>query len=208
MYTGITQGVFEVVAVEHQQDLLAYQVQLSAPLLQHLHVGASVSIDGVCQTVVAIEDDRVTFHAIANTLNLTTLKKVLEGSRVSVERSLRYGDEIGGHEMAGHVVGTARVVAMDRHEHSLSLVLRCPEAWLKYILPKGFIGVDGSSLTVAEVDEAESTFTIHLIPETLRLTHFADKDLGDEVNIELDHKTQAIVTTVERLLAHGGHLKA
>ena len=118
---------------------------------------------------------------------------------MSIERSLCYGDEIGGHEVAGHVIGTARIVAVTLAENNFSLTIACPDAWMKFIFPKGFIAVDGSSLTVGDVD-SRGTFTLHLIPETLRLTNFAHKRVGDLVNIELEHRTQTIVTTVERVL--------
>lgn len=199
MYSGITAGLFEVVFLEKRPGFMAYTVRLNAKLSLSLTLGASVAIDGVCQTVVALNGDDVTFHAIQATLDCTTLDTLSVGRWVSVERSLRYGDEMGGHEVAGHVLGTAKIVARELAGESLTLTLECPSTWMKFILPKGFIAVDGSSLTVGEVDSL-GTFKLHLIPETLRLTNFFNKKVGDRVNIELDHRTQAIVTTVERVL--------
>ncbi len=200
MYSGITSGLFDVVFVEKRKDLIVYAVRLSSSLLKDLKIGASVSVDGVCQTVVSIDAEEVTFHAIGETLACTTLCDLYVGRRVSIERSLRYGDEMGGHEVAGHVIGTARIASIDITNETRTLKLACPAEWMKFILPKGFIAIDGSSLTVGEVFP-DGGFTIHLIPETLRLTNFSDKCVGDEVNIELDHRTQAIVMTVERVLA-------
>jgi len=200
MYSGITRGLFEVTHVEKKPGLTTYTVRLNAELLRNLEVGASVSIDGVCQTVVAINNDCLTFNAIQDTLDRTTLRDLYQGRRVSAERSLRYGDEVGGHEVAGHVIGTAVITEIKPTENNLSMTLRCPKEWMKYILTKGFIAVDGSSLTVGHVDPA-GAFALHLIPETLRLTNFGNKKVGDLVNIELDHRTQAIVATVERVLA-------
>lgn len=199
MYSGITCGLFDVVQVEKKPGLMSYAVRLNAKLLDNLNVGASVSIDGACQTVVSIIDEDVTFNAIQETLNRTTLGQLKPGSRVSVERSLRYGDEVGGHEVAGHVIGTAKVIDVISTENNLEITLQCPSEWMKFIFTKGFIAVDGSSLTVGDVDP-KGTVTLHLIPETLRLTNFGNKRVGDLVNIELDHKTQTIVTTVERVL--------
>ena len=201
MYSGITCGLFDVVYVDKKPGLMIYTVRLNAKLLHNLTIGASVSIDGVCQTVVAIKEYDVTFNAIQDTLDRTTLGQLHPGAQVNVERSLGYGDEVGGHEVAGHIIGTARVMEVILTEHNLSLTLQCPAEWIKFIFTKGFIAVDGSSLTVGDVDPRGS-FTLHLIPETLRVTKFRTKRVGDLVNIELDQKTQTIVATVERVLSN------
>jgi riboflavin synthase len=199
MYTGITRGTFEVTRVERKPGLLSYEVELSDELAEGLAPGASVSIDGVCQTVVSVSGNRVRFDAIQETLDLTTLDSLEVGARVAVERSSRVGDEIGGHDVAGHVIGTGEV-AWIRHEGDVcDLCIRVPKEWMKFIFLKGFIAVDGSSMTVGEVDP-EGSFELHLIPETLRLTNLGEKPAGSHVNIELDARTVAIVETVERVL--------
>jgi riboflavin synthase len=200
MYSGITCGLFEATQVDKKAGLITYSIKLNHDLINGLEIGASVAIDGVCQTVVSIVNNDVTFDAMAETLERTTLNDLYVGRKVSVEKSLRFGDVVGGHEVAGHVIGTAEIINRQPSENNLSLVLRCPKEWLKYILIKGFIAVDGSSLTIGETDAQAGTFVIHLIPETLRVTNFGNKHIGDRVNIELDFKTQAIVDTVERVL--------
>ena len=200
MYSGITQGLFNVSRVEKQPGIINYAVTLNDKLLEGLMVGGSVNIDGVCQTINKINGLEVNFTAMAETLRLTTLNDLFPGRQVSVERSIRYGDEIGGHEIAGHVTGMATVSHRKTSENNLSLTLNCPREWMKCILYKGFVAVDGSSLTVGNVDPA-GFFDIHLIPETLRLTNFGNKQTGDRVNVELDRTTQTIVQTVERVLA-------
>lgn len=200
MYSGITAGLFAVTHVEKKPGLMTYSVRLNDALLENLQIGASVSIDGVCQTVVSIIDGAVTFNAIQDTLDRTTLPQLQIGSFVSVERSLGYGDEIGGHEVAGHVMGTGKVSAVTQTANNLDLTIQCAPEWIKCIFPKGYIAVDGSSLTVDQVDPSGS-FTLHIIPETIRLTNFGNKRVGDLVNIELDQRTQAIVATVERVLS-------
>jgi riboflavin synthase len=199
MYTGITRGTFPVVRVERATDLLRYAVELDDPLVQGLEPGASVSIDGVCQTVTAVAGQVVSFDAVAETLDRTTLGELAEGARVSVERSYRIGDELGGHELAGHVIGTGTVEEVREAGATRSLRIAVPSGLMKYILHKGFIGVDGSSLTVGETF-ARGAFELHLIPETLRLTNLGRKRVGDRVNLELDARTVAIVDTVERVL--------
>jgi len=205
MFTGITRGTFPVVHVEREPSLLRFAVDLGE-YARGLELGASVSIDGVCQTVVALEGDVVRFDAIQETLDKTTLDTLVVGRRVSVERSARVGDEIGGHDVSGHVTGTGRVAHVRHEGHDVSLTIEIPRAWTKYVLPKGFVAIDGSSLTVGEVveDGEVGRFSLYLIPETLRLTNLGDKRVGDRVNVELDPRTVAIVATVERVLAARG----
>jgi riboflavin synthase len=200
MYSGITRGLFPVVALEEQPGVARFTVELSAELAEGAELGASVSIDGVCLTVVAREGCRLSFEAIDETRRLTTLGELAVGRKVSVERSSKLGDEMGGHDVYGHVVGTGTVLARNELGAQLDLTLGVPRSWMKYILHKGFIGLDGSSLTVGEVDAAGS-FTVHLIPETQRLTGLGAKRVGDRINVELDPRTVAIVDTVERVLA-------
>ena len=202
MYSGITQGLYEVVALKKDQDLLSYTVLLSTELARHLKPGDSVSVDGVCQTVVSLEKkNRVMFQAIQETLEKTTLHELHLGSYVSIERSLRWGDEIGGHEVSGHIFGTGIIHQKIVDNHHVTIVIQCDPSWMKYIISKGFIAVDGSSLTVGQTYPEQGLFYLHIIPETLRLTRFADKNINDSVNIEFDHKTKTIVDTVERMLS-------
>lgn len=200
MFAGITQGVYEVTDLTRQTGLLTYTVNLTQALCDNLQSGDSISVDGVCQTVVHIDGTHVSFQAIQETLDKTTLNDLILGSKVSIERSVCVGDEIGGHEISGHVVGTAIIAERTTELHSLTLVIQCQPAWMKYILPKGYIAVDGSSLTIGETKPAQGMFYLHLIPETLKLTRLGEKNLQDKVNIEFDHKTKTIVDTVERIL--------
>lgn len=206
MYTGITRGVFPVVALSERAGAARICVELSDELAQGVTLGASISIDGVCLTVVAYEGRRISFEVIDETRTLTTLGELAVGRSVSVERSARYGDELGGHDVYGHVIGTGTVLARDQRGAQLDLTIGVPAGWMKYILHKGFVALDGSSLTVGDVvaakgGESAGRFDVHLIPETQRLTNFAHKRVGDRLNVELDPRTVAIVDTVERVLA-------
>jgi riboflavin synthase len=203
MYSGITRGLFPVVELERHEGVTRFTVELSPELSREVELGASIGLDGVCLTVVAFEGTCISFEAIAETLSRSTLGSLAVGRKLSVERSVRYGDELGGHDVFGHVVGTALVVARQQLGGQLDLTLEVPREWLKYILPKGFVALDGSSLTVGEVDPA-GRFTVHLIPETQRLTNFSNKQVGDRINVELDARTVAIVDTVERVLVERG----
>ncbi|MFT3923119.1 MAG: riboflavin synthase subunit alpha [Myxococcales bacterium] len=202
MYSGITRGLFPVVHVEKRSGVTRFDVELSAALAQGAELGASIAIDGVCCTVMALTGQRVGFEAMAETLSLTTLDELSVGRRVSVERSCRVGDELGGHDVFGHIIGTGRVMAKAFVGEQLDLSIGVPAAWMKYVSAKGFVALDGSSLTVGEV--RADGFDVHLIPETQRLTNFANKEVGQRVNVELDPRTVAIVDTVERVLKERG----
>jgi riboflavin synthase len=201
MYTGIVQACVPVVRVESRPGLKTYAVELPEDLLVRLELGASVSIDGVCQTVVRRDGPRVTFDAMEETLRKTTIGQIAEGRRVNVERSAATGDEIGGHALAGHVMGTADIVEVRRSENNRAMAFRVPAPWMKYIFAQGFIALDGASLTIVDVDQASASFRVSFIPETLKRTTFGFKGEGDRVNVEIDSRTQIIVDTVERVLA-------
>lgn len=202
MFTGITRGTFPVVDTQRSGTALSYTVELSPGLVAGLEIGASVAIDGVCQTVVQLDGQQVRFDAIEETLRLTTLNELQEGTAVNVERSFRVGDEVGGHEVSGHIVGTGNIARIHQQDGTYDVSVVVNASWMKYIMPKGFIAIDGSSLTVGTTSktDAAGSFTLHLIPETLRLTKLGSKQVGDRVNVELDSRTVAIVDTVERVL--------
>jgi riboflavin synthase len=167
-----------------------------------LEVGASVSVDGVCQTVAALDGTLATFQAVSETLRLTTLDEVRVGRRVSVERAARVGDEVGGHEVSGHVMGQGTVVGVVRQPLRHEVVVAVPQEWRKYLMKKGFVAIDGSSLTVADVAHSADAvlLSVHLVPETVRITNLGSLQVGERVNVEIDAGTLAVVETVERVL--------
>jgi riboflavin synthase len=198
MYTGIVQGAFPVRWVNRRERALTYAVELPEALRQGLELGRSVSIDGVCQTVAGLEGSLVTFDAHQETLRVTTLEALNPGVLVHVERSRRADEENGGHVISGHVDGTAEVIAVVASAENHALSLRAPRELGKYIFNKGFLAVHGASLTVNDWVEDAGTFSVHLIPETLRLTTFGQKQPGDRLNLEIDRMTQVMVDTIER----------
>jgi len=201
MFTGIVQGTFPIQQVKQTPGGLRFSVALDETISSGLQQGASVAIDGVCLTVVEFTPKSVSFDVIKETLTRTTLKFIKEGSLVNVERSAKIGDEIGGHLLSGHIFGTATIHAIDRTDGKYAVNLKCPPQWTKYLLPKGYVALDGASLTLVDIDQAEGLFSVHLIPETLQKTTFGIKKEGAFVNVELDSQTQAIVDTIERLYA-------
>lgn len=202
MFSGIVKAMVEISWVSHTPSLTRYRIQLPPPMLAGLETGASIAVNGVCQTVVSIENQTVSFDAIQDTLKLTNIPHFVAGQKVNVERSLRMGDEIGGHLLSGHIIGTARITNMQAPTPEQRIFeLSCDPKWMRYILHKGYIALNGVSLTVGEVFPERGAFAINLIPETLRLTTFGTAAEGDLINVEIDSQTQAIVETVERVLA-------
>jgi riboflavin synthase len=196
MFTGIVQGTGCIQSVSGD-SVVTIDVQI--PSTEGLEIGASVSIDGVCLTATSISDT-VTFDVIPETLDRTTLGSLSSGSNVNVERALKFGDELGGHLLSGHIMGTAEIVAVENQDYTI----QCPSEMAEYIQEKGYIAVDGISLTVGKTS-GEGGFDVHIIPETLRLTTLGSKGVGDQVNIEIDAMTQAVVETTKRLMESRGN---
>ncbi|NUU67790.1 riboflavin synthase subunit alpha [Enterobacteriaceae bacterium BIT-l23] len=200
MFTGIVQGTGRVVSIEDKDNFRTHVVELPEALLPGLETGASVANNGCCLTVTAINGAQISFDLMKETLRLTNLGQLQVGDKVNLERAAKFGDEIGGHLMSGHIITTAEIVKVLTSENNRQVWFKPQDRTLmKYILHKGFIGIDGISLTVGEV--TSSRFCVHLIPETLQRTTLGAKKLGDSINIEIDPQTQAIVDTVERVMA-------
>ncbi|MFJ5158408.1 riboflavin synthase subunit alpha [Pantoea sp. NPDC088449] len=200
MFTGIVQGTAEIVAIEEKELFRTHTVRLPANLLPGLALGASVAHNGCCLTVTEIKGDLVSFDLIKETLRITNLGELSAGDVVNIERAAKFSDEIGGHLMSGHIMTTAEICKIIQSENNREIWFKLQDAsQIKYILHKGFVGIDGISLTVGDV--TKSKFCVHLIPETLERTTLGAKRLGQKVNIEIDPHTQAIVDTVERVLA-------
>ena len=197
MFTGIVAGMGRVESIEGD-ELVRLVINFSTVSTEGLEIGASVSVNGVCLTAVELTGSTVAFDVIAETLNLTTLGTLAEGNWVNLERALKVGDEIGGHLLSGHIMGTGEIIVREETNENTNLVIDCPADIMRFIQPKGYIAIDGISLTVGRVEE--NTFSLHIIPETLRLTTLGVKGLGSDVNLEVDSMTQTIVATVERMM--------
>lgn len=195
MYTGIVAGTAPILDIIEGDSIRTFSVDLSG-FDEGLVTGASVSLDGVCMTVVRIDSERVDFDAISETLERTTLADRSSGDLLNVERSMRLGDELGGHILSGHVMATAEILEFGMVGEGKYLRISIPDGCGPFILEKGFIAIDGMSLTVGKCDER--SFSLHIIPETLRITTIGRKIVGDRVNIEIDSRTQAVVETMLR----------
>lgn len=197
MFTGIIQGVATVGAIEDRPGLRAFDLAFPAGFGDGLVVGASVSVDGVCLTATRVASrDRARFDIMEKSLDLTTLGRCVEGARVNVERAACVGTEIGGHPLSGHVDFQAPVLAVRQKENNHVLRIGVPSAYRPYVFTRGYIAVNGASLTVARVDRRAGWFEVWLIPETRRATVFEEKAVGDRLNVEIDRGTQIMVDTV------------
>lgn len=206
MYTGIVQGLEKVVEIRKGNGFVTIIVSDQQGFFADVFIGASVAVNGVCLTVTTIDREQQQIHFdISNvTLELTTLKSLKVGDEVNIERSAKVGAENGGHNLYGHIEGTAQVTQIERRGETLHINLQIPAGNIKYFFLKGFIGLNGCSLTVNHVDRVKSEISIDLIPETLRLTTWKSVQVGDEVNYEIDQMTRTLVDTLENIhLAKG-----
>ena len=200
MFTGIVQGTAQIKAITEAANFRTHVVEMPQEMLKGLQIGASVAHNGVCLTVTKIQDNLVSFDLMQETLKITNLGGLQVGDFVNIERAMQMGTEIGGHILSGHVYCTADIVKRLPSENNLQIWFQLPnQDMMKYVLTKGFIAVDGISLTIGEV--REQSFCVNLIPETIHRTLIGKKNVGEKVNIEIDPQTQAIVDTVERYLA-------
>ena len=195
MFTGIIAGVGYVTEATLSKEILRLGINTTQG--QGLIIGASVAVDGVCLTAVKQEDDVVFFDVISETLSKTTLGSLKKDSKVHIERSLKLGDELGGHLVSGHVHGVGRVTSLQTSPWVMSIEVS-PQL-SKYIFEKGFISLAGASLTVVSV--RDHVFSVALIPETLKVTKFKEAQLGDLFNVEVDQSTRTIVDQVEAAVA-------
>jgi riboflavin synthase len=194
VFTGLVQGVGEVIAITKGQD--SALITFASDLAADLAVGDSISINGVCLTATAVKENSFTADVMVQTLKLTTLGSLVSGSKVNTELATRADARLGGHIVQGHVDGVAKVVASEPGDKWQRFVVQIPESLRRYVVNQGSICVDGVSLTVGEIEDQASQVTLWLIPETLAKTTLGQRKAGDFVNIEVD----VLAKYVERLV--------
>jgi riboflavin synthase len=201
MFTGIVQTRARITEIRDEVDFRRLTIQPGAEHLTNLQRGASIAINGACLTVTDFDSSAgwVCFDVIAETLRKTNLGALTGAGQVNFERSLSFGSELGGHIVSGHIQTTATISQLEKTSHNCLMRLNVTPEYMRYILSKGFITVEGCSLTVGET--YADGFSLYLIPETLNITTLGQKQVGDVLNIELDQQTQTIVQTVERIMA-------
>lgn len=182
MFTGIITDIGRILEAEQRGDLRA-RIETRYDMAR-VDMGASIACDGVCLTVVGKGDGWFDVDISAETVSKSNLSSWAPGKRVNLERSLRVGDELGGHIVSGHVDGVAEVISLKDEGDSTRVVLRAPEALARFIASKGSVALNGTSLTVNEVDGCD--FGINFIPHTKQVTTWGDVAQRDQVNLEID----------------------
>ncbi|MDF2391094.1 riboflavin synthase subunit alpha [Aeromonas sp. 2MA4] len=201
MFTGIVKAVAKIVDVTEQNGIRTFIIDFPEGFCTDLEIGASIAIDGVCLTVTEILSDvRVKFDVMLQSLLITTLSQYFPSQLVNAERAAKDGAEIGGHPVSGHIDFNVAIIEVKQIEDNYCVRLALPDAWKRYVFPKGYIALNGASLTVSEVSKHDGWFEVWLIPETRRMTTFESKVSGDLINIEIERGTQVVVDTVRDTL--------
>jgi riboflavin synthase len=201
VFTGIIQSVATLEKISDNNGVRSFHILFEPGFCQDLAIGASVSVDGVCLTVTKlISTTQASFDVMLQSLSVTTLSQYQQHDKVNVERAAKDGAEIGGHPLSGHIDFHTSIIDITQPQDNFRVRIAVSKQWLGYIFPKGYIAINGASLTIADVNKTEGWFDIWLIPETLRMTVFNNKKVGDDVNIEIERNTQVIVDTVRATL--------
>jgi riboflavin synthase len=193
MFTGIVTDIGEIRSLEHAGDLRArigtgYDTN-------GIDIGASIACSGVCLTVVQLGPDWFDVEISAETLDKTNIGAWSEGQKVNLERALKVGDELGGHIVSGHIDGQAEIVEMHNEGDSVRYTFEAPRALSRFIAPKGSVALDGTSLTVNEVDDTR--FGVNIIPHTQEVTTWGASKVGDKVNLEIDTLARYVARLAE-----------
>ena len=198
MFSGIVQTVGKIESIKDKNHIKTIRIETHGDYLEDIAIGQSVSVDGVCLSLVKKNNEYCEFEAVEETINRTTLGSYKQGTKVNLEKSLKFGDTVGGHFVSGHVHTKGRIVEVELIGESKNILVEIEEKWIKYLTEKGYISVNGASITIGKV--SKNTFYVHLIPETLKTTNLDELIYDNYVNLEFDQATIAIVDTTERLI--------
>jgi riboflavin synthase len=183
MFTGIIEECGQVQALQMIGSVLKLSIKADK-VCHEVQIGDSISVDGVCLTVVGLKEKVLSFDVIRQTSGLTTLKNLKYGDFVNLERALKIGDRLGGHFVTGHIDCLGVVRSKKQLRGNWEIGVGIPAAFLKFVLKKGSVAIDGISLTIADVKCG--TLFVCVIPHTLKMTTLGRKTVGKKVNIELD----------------------
>lgn len=208
MYTGIVQGLEKIVDIQQGNHFTTLFISNQNGFFNDIFIGASVAVEGTCLTATGFDQTQniVSFDVGEVSNTLTTLQFLKIGNEVNIERSVKAGMENGGHNLYGHIEGMAKVINVIHSGETVHIDLVIPDDNIKYFFKKGFIGLQGCSLTVNRVDRKSHEISVDLIPETLRLTTFKYIKVGDQLNYEIDQMTRTMVDTLESIHARQNDL--
>ena len=198
MFSGIVQTVGKIESIKDKNHIKTIRIETHGDYLKDIAIGQSVSVDGVCLSLVKKNNEYCEFEAVEETINRTTLGRYKQGTKVNLEKSLKFGDTVGGHFVSGHIHTRGKILEVELVGESKNILVEIEEKWIKYLTEKGYISVNGASITIGKV--SKNTFYVHLIPETLKTTNLDELIYDNYVNLEFDQATIAIVDTTERLI--------
>ena len=198
MFTGIVSGQGYIHKIKNNVDYAAIAIKAPAGFSKNLKRGASVAVNGVCLTAKKGATDLLEFDVITETLEKTNFKLLSKGNKVNLERSMKADTEIGGHLVSGHIHGVGIIKSINDRGQTKDLRIQPPASLMEYLFYKGYVGLNGCSLTIGKV--FKSSFNIHLIPETIKVTNFQKMKKGDLINIEIDQTTINTVETIKKIM--------
>lgn len=197
MFTGLIEQKGKVIKVNGTID--DTELEINSDGFDDLKEGDSMAVNGVCLTVYDIDGHSFNVTMINETKRITSLKDISANDEVNLERALKLSDRLGGHLVSGHVDATGTITDISNDGNAVVMKIKCPSRLMKYMADKGSVTVDGTSLTLFEVDHEEETITLNLIPETMERTILGSRKMQDTVNIEADQ----VIKHIEHLLQHG-----
>ena len=198
MFTGIVSGQGSIHKIKNNVDYASITIKAPAGFSKNLKRGASVAVNGVCLTAKKGATDLLEFDVITETLEKTNFKLLSKGNKVNLERSMKADTEIGGHLVSGHIHGVGIIKSINDRGQTKDLRIQPPASLMEYLFYKGYVGLNGCSLTIGKV--FKSSFNIHLIPETIKVTNFQKMKKGDLINIEIDQTTINTVETIKKIM--------
>jgi riboflavin synthase len=198
MFTGIVSGQGYIRKINNNIDYASITIKAPAGFSKNLKRGASVAVNGVCLTAKKGATDLLEFDVITETLEKTNFKLLSKGNKVNLERSMKANTEIGGHLVSGHIHGVGVIKSINDRGQTKDLRIQPPASLMEYLFYKGYVGLNGCSLTIGKV--FKSSFNIHLIPETIKVTNFQKMKKGDLINIEIDQTTINTVETIKKIM--------
>ena len=198
MFIGIVSGQGIIHKIKNNVDYASIAIKAPAGFSKNLKRGASVAVNGVCLTAKKGATDLLEFDVITETLEKTNFKLLIKGNKVNLERSMKADTEIGGHLVSGHIHGVGIIKSINDRGQTKDLRIQPPASLMEYLFYKGYVGLNGCSLTIGKV--FKSSFNIHLIPETIKVTNFQKMKKGDLINIEIDQTTINTVETIKKIM--------
>ena len=198
MFTGIVAGQGYINKIKNNVDYASITIKAPAGFSKNLKRGASVAVNGVCLTAKKGATDLLEFDVITETLEKTNFKLLSKGNKVNLERSMKANTEIGGHLVSGHIHGVGVIKSINDRGQTKDLRIQPPASLMEYLFYKGYVGLNGCSLTIGKV--FKSSFNIHLIPETIKVTNFQKMKKGALINIEIDQTTINTVETIKKIM--------